>query len=705
MHIRAILAAAIMAAALAAPARADPAPWLISQDWIVRRVVDCKPEPAGRAGEDVAVCTFYSGGLVKPDGSDIRVAVQGRKPILHRVLQMGPGDLVRIAFETVPSETRYYIYYGNPKAPPPAKFLDPQRGLLMEVRRFPGGMPDRLALVETAWAKAEPIGADFVSTVSFGVNPFADTDTPAIYHFTGYFAPPAAGTYQMVSSSEGSSWILVDGKEVIAAPGAHGVAGDARLAKPVPLTTAVHRLDYWHVKRPAGMTALAAWKAPDSDKFEPIPAKCFLPVARAALFETEMPGERLVADFFPENEAETWWPDQYAIRMKFNNISKGISLQAGGKFEWDFGDGETSLAASPSHLYLATGDYVVTLRASRGGNANTFRTKVRVERNWRKQADAALEPTARAAADAALYAFPKLDNRSLYAAINLFEHEAQSKPLAAAAAEFVGRQGVDDIQVLTVGLILGDTLRKTARAAQAVDLYRQLEARLKRPAAKAEVAGKAADTLLADLHRWDDAEKQLRDLLKNYASSGGDALIRRTHIGLGDVWRHRGDGAKARQEYAAAAAIRVVQYPPNEAAVRVGTLSRYVEDYTRQKQWEWVFKNLADWAWEFPQDKLQGHWSYLAADAHYRKGERDAALLEASDLLAANPASPYAVRLLMLAAECNVAAGRTDQARLLLQTAVEDYPEDPLQDAARKRLKALGGPPPPDSKTPKKAAP
>jgi tetratricopeptide (TPR) repeat protein len=705
MRLLAILGSAILAAVLAAPARADQAPWLTSQDWLVRRVVDLKPEATGRSGEEVGVCTFYSGGLVKADGSDIRVAVEGRRPVSHRILQRGPGDLVRIAFEVLPSETRYYIYYGNQKAPAPAKALDVQRGLLLEVRRWEGAVPEKLAAAEAAWPKAEPIGADFVPTVSFGVNPFAETDTPAVYHFTGFFVPPASGTYPMAVSSEGSSWLLIDGKEVIAAPGPHGAIGDARQAKPVPLTVSAHRLDFWYVKRPAGMTALVAWKAPDAQKFEAIPAKYFLQASRATLVECELPGERMVADFFPENESETWWPDQYAIRMQFKNLSKGISLQAGGKFEWDFGDGQTSLLASPSHLYLAAGDYVVSLRGSRAGSANTFRTKVHVDRNWPKQSDAALDPLPRCATEVAQYTFSTLDNRSLQAAINLFEHEGLTTSIIGAATEFTGRQGIPDVQALVVGLLLGDSLRKANQAPQAVDAYRQLEGRLKGAAQKAELAGRTADTLLADLHRWDDAEKEFQRILKTYGATGADSLLRRAHIGLGDIARHRGDGPKARQEYAAAAAIRVVQMPPNEVAVRVGTLSRYVEDYTRQKQWEWAFKSLADWAWEFPPDKLQGHWSALRAEALDKKGDRAEALLEATDLLAANPASPYAVRLLMLAAECQVAAGKTNEARLLLQTAVEDYPEDPLQDAARKRLKALGGPLPTDAKPPKKAAP
>jgi hypothetical protein len=39
-----------------------------------------------------------------------------------------------------------------------------------------------------------------------------------------------------------------------------------------------------------------------------------------------------------------------------------------------------------------------------------------------------------------------------------------------------------------------------------------------------------------------------------------------------------------------------------------------------------------------------------------------------------------------------VALGDKDKARLLLQSAADDYPEDPDQAKARSRLMALGGP-------------
>ena len=684
-----ILAAIAGLAAVAAAAVADSAPWL-GPDWTARRIVDVKSE-GSRAAGDVAVAEFYTGGLLKPDGSDIRVTVRGRQLVGSRVLQVGPGDLVRVAFAVTPDETRYQVYHGNPKAAAPDAW-EPQRGVLLEVRKWTGGPVEKLDQVKAAWAKAPVIGADLVSHISFGFNPFSDSETPAIARYTGWFVVPTPGTYQMDISTNGASWLVVDGQEVIAWPGNHPPSGHARRAKPVSLASGPHRVDLWNVNETGTMTSVVVWQAPGTEPFVPIPAKAFLPITKATLVESDLPGERLVADFFADNAGETWWPERYAIRIRFRNLTKPAVATSNVKCEWDFGDGQTSTLPAPTHIYLTPGAYTVTLKASRVADSNTFRAKVRVQRNWWRQTDPAIDPIGKYAEEIGQYNFAKLDLPGLTAAIGLFEHELQSKPLVVAAAEYIRRPGVEEGQVPLMGLLLGEHLRKLGQAAEAVVLYRQLEERLKKPPLKAELGVEAGETLLKDLRRWDDAEKEYQRILKTYATAGADPALRKAHAGLGDIWRHRGDAEKARQAYGAAAAIKVVSYPPNEAAVRVGTLARYVEEYTRTKQWEWAFKFLDEWAWEFPQDRLSGHWSYLRASALAARNDKPAALLEAMDLLSANPGSPYAVRLLMLAAEIHVALKEPDKARLMLQTAVEDYPEDPLQAEARKRLLALGGP-------------
>lgn len=49
------------------------------------------------------------------------------------------------------------------------------------------------------------------------------------------------------------------------------------------------------------------------------------------------------------------------------------------EYSWDFGDGETSTLASPSHIYNATGEYQVTLTATKSGMTSTFSDKVTIK--------------------------------------------------------------------------------------------------------------------------------------------------------------------------------------------------------------------------------------------------------------------------------------------------------------------------------------
>jgi len=379
-RLRRRLLVALVLLAVGAPVLADQAPWF-DTDWTVRRVVDASVRDAGYAGGEVGVVTFYTGGMARPDAADIRVAVQGRRLVKHRVLQIGPGDLLRVAFEAIPDVDRYYVYFGNPKAEK-REPLRIQRGLLLEVRLGEGGsQPGKLDQVRKAWNDAEPVGADFVPNVSLGYNPFMDTERSALLHFTGWFVPPRPGTYDIATSSQGGSWLEIDEQPVVAWPGEHGPSGRADHTEKLALTQRPHRLDYWNVSSGGQTVAVAAWRTPTqkAKRFAPIPADSFLPVARARLVEMDLKGEKLVADFFPEHAGEAWWPDHYAVRMRFRNLSKAISPRRGGAFTWDFGDGQTSTDPEPTHVYLVPGDYKVTLQGP-GRKRDRLRRRVRSRR-------------------------------------------------------------------------------------------------------------------------------------------------------------------------------------------------------------------------------------------------------------------------------------------------------------------------------------
>ena len=687
--MRWILLVATALALAAAPAAADQAPWL-GPAWQVRRVVDVTVKPSSGPDEEVAVCDFYSGGLTKPDGGDIRVAARGSRLVPHQVLQVGPGDLVRVAFAASPSDERYTIYYGNPGAEPPEPWA-PKRGVLLTARKWAGGGMQTLDQVRRAWAKAEPLGADFVTQPMLGFNPFGESEMPCAYHFVGYFTVQAAGTYDFAITSDGASWFLVDGNEVVSWPGAHAVIGEARYTKPATLAQGVHQLDCWYVNPGGRMTVVVAWRPAGQGGYQAIPPKVFLPAYQAKLVEKDVREQQPIADFFPRHAGETWWPDHYGIRMKFQDLSTGVSLRQGGRFEWDFGDGQKSADPSPDHVYLADGTYTVSLAVSQAGASDTFRTKVRVERDWWRQTDANVEPRRRYAEAVAGYDFPALDTANLSLAVSLLGDTEMKPALIQAASALLARKDVDEAGFHRTGLALGRALRDLGRPQDALKEYRTVEDKVRSPAWKAAVAIEIAETLLRDLHDWKGAEAEYDRILQSYASIPG-RVVRLAHIGIGDIRRHEGKSQEARKAYAKAAEIEVGQRSPEQEAVRIGTLARYVEEYTRLREWEWAFKSLDDWAWEFPLEKLKGHWSCLKAGALVAKGDREGALAEAGDLLASNPASAYAVRLLILSADCQAALGRKEQARLLLQTAVEDYPEDAYRQEAKNKLDVLGGP-------------
>lgn len=161
------------------------------------------------------------------------------------------------------------------------------------------------------------------------------------------------------------------------------------------------------------------------------------------------------------------------------NFSKGVSLQRGGRFDWDFGDGQKGTGTSPTHVYLAPGDYAVTLKVSGGTRSSTFRTTVRVERNWWKQTEKEIDPPKAYAEQAAAYNLASLDLPSLRLAVSLFEHEKMAEPLVAAASELALKRKDVPVETLrSTCLLLGRLLREGKRAQEAVAAYRQVEGRL-----------------------------------------------------------------------------------------------------------------------------------------------------------------------------------------------------------------------------------
>ena len=208
--------------------------------------------PAG-AKPRVAVVEFYHHGLINGDGTNVVVLdSRGDKPVPTRVLQLGGGDFCRIAFQPAEKSDEYEIFYGG--AAPNREALPKwtaKAGLLLETRAFKHCNLNSLESVRKAFEEAEPIGAGYVEGVSHSSNPFALGQGAFFSRYSGTLHIDKGGETHFWTASQDASFLLIDGKEVVAAPGRHR---PLRQAKPnvsgkVNLTPGAHSFEYYHARR------------------------------------------------------------------------------------------------------------------------------------------------------------------------------------------------------------------------------------------------------------------------------------------------------------------------------------------------------------------------------------------------------------------------------------------------------------------------
>jgi immune inhibitor A len=67
------------------------------------------------------------------------------------------------------------------------------------------------------------------------------------------------------------------------------------------------------------------------------------------------------------------------LTVQFNNLSRGGSGEL--SYQWDFGDGQSSTVASPSHTYSAAGSYSVRLTVTDSQNNQSSNSRTLVVSN------------------------------------------------------------------------------------------------------------------------------------------------------------------------------------------------------------------------------------------------------------------------------------------------------------------------------------
>lgn len=678
-----LIAAMVMAWAVRPAAGKDP--WW-DMRWPYRRAVTVADVPKAAAeGDEVGVLTMPTGGLILPDGRDIRLATARGQPLAGRVLMVGPGDQVRVAFALRQPHTKYYAYFGNPKPPEPSAGLEIRRGVLLEMWEYRGGGIATLAEVRRAFARAgKLIGRDFRTDVFLGHNPFGPQNRTCSL-FTGHLLCPETGEYTFSTSSRDASFLLIDEKVVVRNGGSHPPQRRAARQGKVTLTRGAHELKVYHVNTFADPVVVAAWKTPNGRRLWKIPPGAFAPIRRASPGGLERYGREREVDFIPVHAGETFMANGYFQRYAFEALLTGRAA-GGAEFQWDFGDGQKASGGSCQHVYLRNGPFKVALTARVGGQALTRANTIYVARPWDRVTANVLDPLSAQARIVAGYDFAAADPIDLGGAIALFERAGLTDAILKAGDALLKRDKAPGaalrdavpVYAATLVAVANDPPRAVAALLKAAEMTPD-------PAVRATLTVQAGQTAL----NADDADKALEIFqyaVKKYAALTSASIIRDARIGIGDVHRLRGDYAKALAAYRSARPLRRSSF--EKEVVRQGDLARHVEDYIRRGMYHDAADSLDLWEREFPVDKLAGYSTLLRVRLARARKQHARAAAEAETLVRVNPSSNYAPDLLMSACRAYEALGQDAQARRTLQRIIKSYPESPLAGEARKQLGA-----------------
>ena len=498
-----------------------------------------------------------------------------------------------------------------------------------------------------------------------------------------------------------------------------------------------HKFEYFHAASGPNAIMTAAWeKNPRNEKPAPvaIPASVFRADSAGPVLvgPPETQQEKVLPHFATEITGSVPLPEnpKHLVGVQFENLSPP-ALMTKSKMAWNFGDGQASDQPSPEHVFLLPGLYSVKLAIQRGVRKVDITYTIQIDQ--RQDRPKELHELDRYLPILETYDAAKLDAASLQQLVAAYlwkaeliispkgernpgesdvtdgtlvdpaeetrlmlEREAAAREylvraVNAARVAFTTTSVAEDDETLfelaqLVGPIARDRLGDSQLAGQ---IWQAASQRISRPSLRAECQLAAADIALNDLL----IPAYAKNLLDKVSASIGQAetgnVVSRLHRIWGDYYAATGDRSQARKHYNDAARILPSDRSHVEQTAWRGAHSRSTEQFLKSGRYGRAAEQLRVWQSEFPSDKFDGYMHLLFARYWIGRKNYPAAVAQADQILVVNPTSPYADRLLALAAEAEEKRDRIDRALATLESLLHDYPGSPLVPHAQKEVERL----------------
>ncbi len=609
-----------------------------------------------------------------------------------------PGEPNTVCFDSSSGAGRYFLYLGSIGFAQKTEW-DTRAGVVLETREGDGKTMHNLDDMMAAWNK-DPIvfGRSMLNGIFDGTHRHGPTGN-VISHYQGWFDLDAPAKVGFVTISTDASFVLVDGKLVVAWPGRHGFH-EGRWGKfrdSVALAAGLHRLEYFnaYVSLDDGRPLLCSLgvKAGDKPWAMLMPDNDFIRRsvhAHVTIYETIPQGVATGLGQVPPKAPIAAWSwrvtEQSLPSLREANvgfITVEFICHPSSKVEkclWSFGDGTTAEGASVSHVFARPGPRTIRLAVYDGPKAvSTPPQEINVHPDWPRlvgEPRPELNPTQRAAL---VGRDPTgLSASDLMGCLNVFMGFDDSGmvlklvPALCSQIRAIAEPDLPSIQSAALLLTGGE-------AYHADDVQRLLRALLERcsqgsPSSDLKVlASRARLTLAQSVLRTSDQLDEVRSLIKAIDGAVLSSDERRARDSLqGDLALASGDIEAARKQYLALSGE--LSGIDVRSAVRRTSMIDTINSFIDRREFEAAERALHEVEWQTPIEKLSSDCALARVQLLQATGRNAEALCWARRLLPAFTGAGARSELLFRIIELAFNQGDNALARKTLRELLERHP-------------------------------
>lgn len=643
--------------------------------------------PGNRAKSSATsiIAELPTGGRLRPDAADVAVQTAEGERLSVSVLSHDPRGNTVIQFPRRGDSPWYWVYAVAgaaqvPAAPRAANTGPLPEGVTVEVRRWAGDdLADWGAVREGLSRSDNVMGNAVVADVVQNCNPARPNDPRQFAaSYRGFLQIPADGVYRFFLNAEDAAFLFIDGFKVTERVGNNtrvtGAIAVRSIGDDVELKAGVHPFEVHHVmgNNPTAIGYCALmWVPPAAKNWAFVPHTAFARADYARVAAIDEVQNRPAAQFMYGIDDTLRSGDGGLVYLvQFAASGPGSDDAA---LSWNFGDGTTGQGSRPRHVYFNSGDYEVTLQS---GDLPPYRMNVHV---WPAPLNtsplslsAALESLS--ASDWQTFDVERLQR--MFEFLRVCEQPRRWPLLSAVAERLLSQPSLDLKQKLVIYTTRMEALAHEGRADEAIALGDKVLGEFGRvPSLLLGVKLAIAHVYHRHLKQLDRAAAQYEAIVNEHRRVEHPD-VRMAAIRWGDLHAEAGNLSRAGECYRLAKALGGQAFEGSSltAAVTRGGLLRTAEQKLRADDIQQTRQLLERIELNYPEEKLEGMYRVLRADADRRTGHYEEALRNYEILLKLTQWSGFHDRALHGLADTYFRLGDLPRAVQWLDSLEKTYP-------------------------------